>query len=416
MTTLRRLGLVVSVVAVGLFGQVVPAAASTQGPNAGKGHTTILSANYSFSPAGSSQPQINISVNDQTNQSNPLSGPSTITHETDVVIDIVTDSGDLGGCFIPDNASDFTLSSNLQSASLHTTITDKTAVCEGLPVSFQLPLTVDVVWTASGPLSPVKSTVHSLCGGFHVQTLATVSSQGASATATLSPMFTDSFTSNQGTNLSSVDIVSHNEGTPPPTCTVSSAGGGSLAGPVPAGSYSGTLQSASAFFNDDATQTLFAVIATNTSSTSNPKVGPSTSSNETDVQIFEGSPDPSELGCFVLDAPSDFVVGNRLRSASLRTTITDSITQCSDFPASNLTLPLTLDITWTATGPLASLRGNTQDHCLTNRAEGTALTQGTNATATATISGVGGPLSADFASIFSQSGATHAEGAIQPTC
>jgi hypothetical protein len=416
MTTVRRLGLVVSVVAVGLFGQVFPAAASTQGPSAGTFRTTILSANYSFSPADSSQSQIDISVQDQTNQFNPWSGPSTITHETDVFIDIYTDSGDSGGCFIPDNASDVTLSFDLQSASLHTIITDATSVCQGEPVSFQLPLTVDVVWTASGPLLPVKSTVHSLCGGFHVQTLATVSSQGASATATLSPMFSDSFTGNQGTSLSSVDMLQHTEGTSPTTCTVTPAGGGSLAGPVPAGNYSGALQEASAFFTDDATQTSYAVIATNTSFTSNPKDGPSTSSNETDVQIFENIPDPSALGCFVLDAPSDFVVGNRLRSASLQTTITDSTAQCSDFPASNLTLPLTLDITWAATGPLASLQGNTQDHCLTNRAEGTALTQGTNATATVTFSGVSGPLSADFASIFSQSGATHAEGAIQPTC
>jgi hypothetical protein len=416
MTTRRRLFVVVSVVAIGLFGQVVPAAASIQGPNAGTGRTTILSANYSFSPADSSQSQINISVNDQTNQSNPFSGPSTITHETDVFIDIYTDSGDLGGCFIPDNASDFTISSDLQSASLHTTITEATSVCQGEPVSFQLPLTVDVVWTGSGPLLPVKSTVHSLCGGFHVQTLATVSSQGGSAIATLAPMFTDSFTSNQGTNLSSVDIVSHVEGTSPPTCTVSSSGGGSLAGAVPAGNYSATLQAASAFFNDDATQTSFATIVTNSSSTSNPKDGPSTISNETDVQVFETSPDLLEFGCFVLDTPSNFVVNNRLQSASLHTTITDSTTQCSDFPASNLTLPLTLDITWTATGPLASLRGNTQDHCLTNRAEGTELTQGTNATATANISGVSGPLSTDFANIGSQVGTVHAEGAIQPTC
>jgi hypothetical protein len=84
--------------------------------------------------------------------------------------------------------------------------------------------------------------------------------------------------------------------------------------------------------------------------------------------------------------------------------------------ASDFTLPLTLDIAWTATGPVGSIRGNSHNQCLTNRTEGSAVTQGTNATATGTISGVSGPLTTNFAGMGMQDGTLHAEGAIQPPC
>jgi hypothetical protein len=415
MTTLRRLFVAVSVLAVGLSGQVIPAAASAHGPTAGSVHTTILSAAFSSVPADFSQPQLSIFVDDITTQSNPLSGPSTLTHQTDVNISFSSDSGFGFGCLIIDNPSNFTMSSDLQSASLHTTFTDTTATCDGFPASFHLPLTVDVVWTGTGPLVPVHATTRSVCGGYHTQALTTYSSNVAAATATLSPLFTDPFTGNQGTSLFAYDDRLHIDGTSPPTCEVG-VGRGSVAGALPAGTYRTTVSGAGSYFNDDVTQTSFGISATTTTSSINPKVGTSTSTNETDVQIFENSPDFFGFGCFVLDTPSDFTVGRGLQSASVHTTITDSTAQCSDFPPSDFTLPLTLDVTWTAIGPLASLRGVAHNQCLTNRTEGSSLTQGTNATATANISGVDGTLTTNFATIGLQDTTTHAEGEIQPTC
>jgi hypothetical protein len=414
MVVLRRLASLGSIVALGLFAQVVPAAASAQGPTAGSVHTTILSAGYMFSPTDFSLPQIGIFVNDTTNESNPLSGPSTITRETEVFINFSSESGGGSACFVPDNASDFTLSSDLQSASLHTTITDTTAGCQGFPIDLQVPLTVDVVWTGTGPLVPRHMTSHSTCGGFHTETLSTFSNNAASATATLTPLFTDSFPSSQGTSLSLIDNRLHIEGTSPPTCAVGGGRGGP-SGSIPAGTYRTTLQAASAFLNDDATQTSFNISVTSVNSTSILKDGPSTSTNETDVQLFENSPDFFGFGCFVLDAPADFVLGRALETASLHTTITDTTASCNGFP-SDFTLPLTLDITWTATGPIASIRNNSRFRCLTNQTESSSFTQGTNANATATIAAFSGPVTTSFATAGASDTTIHAEGAIQPPC
>lgn len=416
---LRRLALILSIALVGMFGQAIPAAGSAHGPTAGSYRTTSQFAGYSFFPRDPSQPQISINVSSSTNTSNPLNGPSTTTSETTVFVQVFGETF-ADGCWVLDHPSDFTISTDLSGASLHTMLTDATPTC-GFPNSVSLPLTVDVTWTGTGPINSFRATGHSECGHFHIESVTSNTGNNASATATVSPMFSDSFTSTQG-NLNASDNRTHVEGMSPPLCMIGGGKGVGI-GPQPAGKYQLTTLGASQSFFDEASQTSLSIFASDFRNISNPKAGPSTDTRQTSVSVSINSPTVNGFGCFLLSDPSAFSVSSDLLNATLHATVTDASPACNGFPNNLSELPLTIDVTWTGIGPTSSARNNTHSECLGYRQDAAGNDRNNNTSAVATLSlfpGMTFVSSQDSHTSTGSMGAgdttTHVEGAVPPAC
>jgi hypothetical protein len=107
----------------------------------------------------------------------------------------------------------------MSSASLHVTMTDATPTCDGNPTTVPMPLTVDVTWTAIGPLTSDRKSSQTVCGGFRTESSEVWVSTNTSAAVTLSGAVDESFASTQDANtstghMSSDDLLSHVEGGP----------------------------------------------------------------------------------------------------------------------------------------------------------------------------------------------------------
>src|SRR6266849_4457679 len=129
MATHRRLALITVPLVLSLsaaLGQVVVA----QGPGgfkpAGNYNNTSMLASFNFSPSDPTQTSISLFLNRQT-----VVGPSGTTDETSWFLNVSTNFGfgtpNVNACGDLANAGDFNVGSNVQSASLHTTITPRRA-------------------------------------------------------------------------------------------------------------------------------------------------------------------------------------------------------------------------------------------------------------------------------------------------
>jgi hypothetical protein len=229
MTLLRRLLLIVSIVVTGSLALAAAAAAAGGGSGLGAGsytftHTLAL-AQFGEPVTPNLAPQFMIQVDRNHSDFRPNAGPHVVTDATTVTIQISTAAISGTGCFsIP--ASDFTVSSDLQSAALHTTLTTP---CDGavagstgargfaalagggggggLPDSIRL----DVTWSGNGIVGTTRDANSFQCAGSSInKTLvgraASVSAFGsvfAPSTDTLLPMGP----ADQGTDLR--DSVTH---------------------------------------------------------------------------------------------------------------------------------------------------------------------------------------------------------------
>src|SRR5258708_1353869 len=209
MKLLRRLALVISmlvcgsvtftVAAIATDAQIAGPGLAAQGQGgggplpAGNYHFTTFRADYSLSAGPPAFQTISLNINGSTQRSNPLVGPSTFTSETDVSFNIFDGSTYERGCFILSSPSDFTLSSDVLSASLHTTITSATAPCADAFNITPLPLTIDVTWTGGSALLTSRSDKRYDCLTYSSVTQDANLSSNTNATATISPIFTRSF-------------------------------------------------------------------------------------------------------------------------------------------------------------------------------------------------------------------------------
>jgi hypothetical protein len=186
---------------------------------AGKYEFTRTEANYSLFPSDPSQPQIGITVSRNTSALNPQGGPASSTAETDLFIFVNSGTVAGVGCFVLANPADFTISSNLSTAALHTTLSSQTPTCNGFPSTLSpLPPTVDVTWTGAGPISETRDEGHSKCLDYTVQSsgLQTINN-GGTATATLSGL-PGSFTTVGGMGSNKTRIETR--GVPQQSCIV----------------------------------------------------------------------------------------------------------------------------------------------------------------------------------------------------
>lgn len=364
MQLIKRLPLVVPMVLIAQLVLAVNTAAFPVGNGllaAGNYHITTLAANYFFCcGTDPSLPFVSITVTDTTTVANPSVGPSTVTQETDIFVNVCGGSPNSicgGGCFIPAQATDFALSADLSSAVLRTAFDPATTrSCQNAPVSGLPAFTINVTWSGTDPLGTTRKTSIYSCAGYNAEVQTLSSNKNATSSAS-SSLFAGSLPGEFG-SLGSTDQRWHAQGVALDACSsLGLGGGGKGAGPGPQGSggFSFATQTAgvsipSGFVN-----------LTSFTTVSRPTGTPPTTVSETDLNVFSfGFPFVSL--CFVLRSPNTFTFGSGLSSASVHAVIDQNTPVCPNFPNGSFS-PFTVDLTWTATGPLASIKSTAISDC-----------------------------------------------------
>ncbi len=374
-----------SVVLLGLLSFAVnsPVAAGGGGggglPAAGNYQNSNVFANVQiFNP----ESQMTVQVTDTSSVSNPLGGPSTSSHEVDVYVQACDFVNEVcgAGCFIASGANDFTFSSDMTSANLTTTYTGSEAPCQGNPVAgLTPPFTVMATWTGA-PGGSFSGIGRYACDRYTNETFTTGAiGSNTMATASISLLPNTAF-GPAGAGLSSFGQTIHAQGTPVDSCTPL---GGKGAGPGPQGLGDFTFSSQNAFLTlSPPGQPQIGVSVTSFTNVLHPRAGTITTRSETDLMIFQFYPGTIG-GCFVLPAGAfTFSAGS---GASLQASIDlATATPCEQSTPQGLPQSFTINATWAATGPLATLRSDGTFTCggLTN------VTSGTQTSIAATASGV----------------------------
>ncbi len=361
MELIKRLRLAVPLVLIALL--LFPVASSAQpGPGngllpAGNYHITTLSAGY-FACCGEdpSHPFLSVDVTDTTTVANPLVGSSTTTHETDVFIQANGGPNSIfgGGCFIA-GSSDF-VSSGLSSAVLSTAFDPTTSQsCENSPVSLPA-FSLNVAWSGVSPVGTTRKTTTYSCTGYNAEVEILDTNDNASASATLS-LFDSSITAESG-GLGSNDQRWHTQGIAQDACSsLGIGGGGKGAGPGPTGSGAFEFISQSAGANVPGGF----VSLTTFSKVSRPTGTPPSTTGETELTVVSFGFQFFFL-CFALQPPNTFAFGSSLSGASVHAVIDANTPACAGFDNGSFD-PFTVDLSWTATGPLASIRNSAISDC-----------------------------------------------------
>ena len=183
-------------------------------------------------------------------------------------------------------------------------------------------------------------------------------------------------------------------------------------GNLPAGSYQFTTLRANFIVGTYPNQQ-FSIYVTDTTRVSNPLVGPSTTTRETQLNLNFFSPFYSSY-CFLLTSPSDFSVTKDLSAATLTTTITTTTPTCySSYPGP----PLTVNVAWTGTGPIAKSQTDDDFKCGSYSSASTILGMSNVGNATATVTPTfPNPVSATQAGFGSNDQQIDAEGVSLDAC
>jgi hypothetical protein len=420
--TFRRFALAVSV----LLTASLAFAASSQaaGPAPGKGGGFLPAGNYVFTTQRASfnlfgkdpsQPQIGLFVSGDQSASRPLGGPATSTNTVTMFFNVFSYSGvSGGGCVILTNPADFTVSSDLQTAALHTTVTDASQLCGG-PINLPLPIQIDATWSGAGPIETTNDAGTFACSAYTSETHTTDTSNNANATLSISAL-AGSFTTTVGGMGVRTQTVHAQGAVPSDACGGGIGGKGAGRGLQPAGNYVSTRTEAdSSLFSPDPSMPQMFVSASANTNTSNPLGGPATASSETDVLLFVNSPSVNGFGCFVVSS-SDLSISPDLSSANLHTTLTADTPACDGGSNSLAPLPLTLDVAWLGSGPIATTRDDGQLACGAYHTQTNVLqTVNNGGSSTISISGVTGSFSGS-GSTASNTTRVHADGVAEPAC
>jgi hypothetical protein len=156
---------------------------------------------------------------------------------------------------------------------------------------------------------------------------------------------------------------------------------------LPAGTYRDSSLGASQQLVDSANGAFLEVTASTIAHAANPRLGQSTSTTQTTVNVSLNGPDVNAFGCFVVTDPGAFVLSKDLTSGSLHTTLTEANLSCGSFPNDFTVLLLTVDVTWTGISPLSSTRSNSQNACPGFHMESSSIDLNNNSSAVATLSG-----------------------------
>ncbi|HKV88687.1 MAG TPA: hypothetical protein VJT78_11890 [Candidatus Dormibacteraeota bacterium] len=233
----RRLILAFSIVLCGSLALAAAALAAGSGFGPGKSTFSSTGANASFGvPKGAQGPFVTVSVNQGYNSFKPMhpAGPRTVVYSTMVQYSEFDPTTGVGGfgCFVVP-AGDFTVSKDLQGATLNATLTaDEQCPGFGTPVGqvtnptafagggggggLNLPITVNLSWSGSGAVSTFQDRSGFSCLGFdqdttskYLDSLAVAQGTISSQTGRLSSDYAD-VNSSAGTMVIS--------GSPSPLC------------------------------------------------------------------------------------------------------------------------------------------------------------------------------------------------------
>ena len=208
------------------------------------------------------------------------------------------------------------------------------------------------------------------------------------------------------------------------------AGGG-----LTPGDYRFTSTSANAQFggakggpSDQPTVFIFVNRGLNSFQPEHPK-GPKTVTNSTMVLVSIFTSTSGIGGCWLIN-PSDFTASQDLQTAALHTTLT-ATNECPGVGApvtgkgdavpfagggSGISLPITLDVTWTGLGVTSVQRDVNSFKCLSYAADGTNVMHASNATAAASVSGLTGLQPTDLATVSSTDTRVDINGTPDPAC
>jgi len=239
MILVKKLALVVSVVfgaSLVLAAAAVAAGGGDLGPGTYSFTTKEAGATFGTPKGGpSSQQGFSVIVNRGLNsfRTRDPKAPRTVLNTSIVSLVIFDDAGDATfGCFII-NPADFTVSKDLQSAKLRTTLTAD-EVCPGLgsPVSgtkgappfggpgggaaLPLPISLDIAWTGNGVAVTGTDRSTTQCLDYSTQFNSSYQFSSASASGTISAI-AGSFTTPLA-GVTSSDIKATIKGTPQPAC------------------------------------------------------------------------------------------------------------------------------------------------------------------------------------------------------
>lgn len=297
-----------------------------------------------------------LNVTSGTEDARPDGAPETTTSDTTIFM-FLQDTSTFNFtqvCATLNNPSDFTVDNRLGSATLKTTLTPDMPSCFGTPLTTSIG--INATWTGVGPLGNSTGVSNYACAGYTAES----SGQSLTNTATASLALTigattTSFASGHtGLNSSNSRVEAH--GAIDPGCGPTGLG----SGPVAAGHYrfnglfaNGFFMSQPFGFNE--------VSLVKSSQTSQPGGGPSAGSPEYDlnVSLFGGAIDG--FGCFAI--PQSDVVLNGVDSATVKTTTSGSPLCSKSFPGFGLNFPLTVNATWTANTPLATVHDQNNFQC-----------------------------------------------------
>jgi hypothetical protein len=273
MTLTARITALVAALGCGLIGSTVMAGADVL--PAGNYQITTVTAQASFFNSNPPYDSANVFVTDTIT----LTSTGSSRGGTNMVAVNASWSGPNGaggGCSILGSASDFTFSSDLSSAALHTMFTQDLQPCD----SFE-PLvpdvTLDVAWTGPAAAAGGRNITRYACGGYQSEALSTFSHSVAVANFSFENVagpYND-----PGANMGLNNQTVHAQGSLPDTCIGPSQKGFGI-GPHPPGRY--ILSSAEAGFSS--TDGSVTVSVRNTTFTSNPN-GPA-SDISSDTQLF----------------------------------------------------------------------------------------------------------------------------------
>jgi len=285
-------------------------------------------------------------------------GPSSATDETTLSLNVSAGFGALNvNCFIDDNSSDFNVTSNAQSGSLHKTITPDTPGCGGNVTS---DLVVDIVWTGAGPIQSTRTSNRFRCNRYTDETQGTDLDNAGPATFDVTGLGAPIAASDPQT-FHFTSSLEHVQGAVPPDSCNGSVGRGAGRATPAAGNYHTTFQSASTNgTSSDGTTSLFIFVGANTAM-SNPVSGGSTSTSETDLEFNLSSPLVSAGGCFVIGS-GDFSLS--ATAASLHTVLTGSTPACGGGSNVLPTDRFAIDVIWTGTAPVGTTMTDQQFACL----------------------------------------------------
>jgi hypothetical protein len=239
MNLIKRLALVVSIVFCGSLALAAAVVAAGGGGLLGPGVYTFTnvdaSATFGAAKGGPPGQAFNLSVDRGLNIFRPRdpNGPRTVMNSTIVTIGLSDDLGNVTfGCFMIKPA-DFTVSKNLQTARVHTTLTaDEVCPGFGAPVTgrsdpnplagggggtaLPLPISLDVTWTGLGVTSTATDHNTFQCLGYSTQFTSSYHASDANASGTMSAIAGPVDTSLAV--VSSSDTHANVKGTPAAAC------------------------------------------------------------------------------------------------------------------------------------------------------------------------------------------------------